>query len=320
VNVRPATEHDEEAVHGLWKEFVAEVPEPAGFEPDSWEEDWKALRDHMAAGAGAVFLAEDDGEAIGMIELAAVEPGRWHVETVHVVPGARRQGVAKALLRAGAAAARAGGAAHLSLEVLTSNEVAEAVWHRLGFVPVEITLAQPLAALEDRLSDSPAGPSRASTHVQTDDRVSVERALGQFVPRLEEPGVHDASGGWIRITDPLLDTDRDAHSRFAADLSDRLGAVVVALALELGAVVRFRLYESGRMVDEYLSVPTYYDDLPPGDRLALEANPTLVARLTGADRDEIHRLARTATVPDDLPAAETLYAELARAMGLEAEG
>jgi ribosomal protein S18 acetylase RimI-like enzyme len=317
VNVRPATQHDEKVIRTLWDEFVAEVPEPEGFEPDSWQEDWKAMREHMTAGAGAVFLAEDDDGAIGLIDVAAAEPRRWHVETVHVVSRARRQGVAKALLRAGAAAAREAGAAHVSLEVLTSNHVGEAVWRRLGFEPVELLMIEPLEALEERLGDTPAGPSRASTHVQTDDRGSVERALAHFVPRLEEPAVHDTAGGWIRITHTLLDSDRDAH--FAADLSDRLGAVVVALALELGEVVRFRLYERGRMLDEYLSVPTYYEDLPTSDRLALEANSTLVARLTGASRDEVHRVARTAGSPADLPSAGDLYTELARVMGLEVE-
>ena len=76
-----------------------------------------------------------------------------------------------------------------------------------------------------------------------------------------------------------------AQSRLAKEISERIGGVVVALALELEAVVRFRLYENGRMVDEYLSVPTFYGELPKADELALEANPTLVARLTGADRD-----------------------------------
>ena len=48
------------------------------------------------------------------------------------------------------------------------------------------------------------------------------------------------------------------------------------------------------MVDEYLSVPTHYGELPKGDELALAANPTLVARLTGADPREVRRVARNA--------------------------
>jgi len=131
--------------------------------------------------------------------------------------------------------------------------------------------------------------------VQSDDELSVERAVGQFLPRLEAPDVRSGES-WMRVADPVLDRDREAHGRLAKELSERLGAVTVALALE-SAVVRFRLYERGRMVDEYLSVPTYYGELPKGDELALAANPTLVARLTGANRDELKRVARTAASP-----------------------
>ena len=137
------------------------------------------------------------------------------------------------------------------------------------------------------------------------------------MPRLAAPEIAAAANGWIRISDPLFDGDRDAQSRFARDLSDRLGAVVVALAVEHAAVVRFRIYETGRMVDEYLSVPTFHGQLSKGDELALEANPTLVARLTGADRDTVRQVMRTATSPAELPPAEELYEAVARTMGLE---
>jgi hypothetical protein len=209
------------------------------------------------------------------------------------------------------------GATLVTLEALTDNQPALTVWRRLGFVEVEFLMATPLDALERRLADDPGGESRASTHVQSDDRASVERALGQFVPRLDAPELSVSENGWIRIADPKLDADRDAQARLARDLSHRLGAVVVALALEQGAVVRFRLYEHGRMVDEYLSVPTFYGELPKGDELALDANPTLVARLTGADRDEVRRAARTATSPAALPPAPELYELIARVMRLE---
>jgi hypothetical protein len=115
----------------------------------------------------------------------------------------------------------------------------------------------------------------------------------------------------------LLDADRDAQTRFARDLSDRLGALVVALALEHAAVVRFRLFERGRMVDEYLSVPSFYGPVPKGDELALAANPTLVARLTGAEADAVRRIARNALRPSELPPADELYVQVARLMGLE---
>ena len=191
------------------------------------------------------------------------------------------------------------------------------VWARLGFKPVEVVMATPLQDLVGRLGDAPLGPSRASTHVQSDDRVSIDRAIAQFVPKLEDVDVRDVSGGWIRIADPQFDADREAQSLFARDVSDRLGGVVVALALEHGTVVRFRLYERGRMVDEYLSVPDFYGQLDRADELAMEANPTLVARLTGADREQVRDVARTAESAADLPPAEELYEAIARMMGLE---
>jgi ribosomal protein S18 acetylase RimI-like enzyme len=304
VKIRRATEADEALVKELWEEFNAEVPEPAGFDEDEQAAEF-------------VYLAEDDGAVVGVLEASPAGSKRWHVELVHVRPSARRRGVATALLRECASDARKHGAEWVSLEVLSSNDVARRVWRTLGFDEVELLLSQPLDALERRLAEAPVGASRASTHVQSDDRTSVERALAQFVPRLAAPDVRDATNGWIRIADPLLDADREAQTRFSRDLSHRLGAVVVALAVEHGAVVRFRLFERGRMVDEYLSVPSYYGALSKGDELAFAANPTLVARLTGAEPEAVRRVARTALAPSELPPAEELYAEVATVMGLE---
>jgi ribosomal protein S18 acetylase RimI-like enzyme len=315
MRVRAGTEADEAVLRELWQEFVAEVPEPAGFEPDTWDEDWSCFRRDM--GTNGFYVAEDDDGVLGLAHAEAIEPGRWHVETVYVRPRARRRGVATALLRELVSAARAAGATHVSLDVLASNDVARTVWRRLGFEDVEHLMTARVDTLDSRLADIPEGESRASTHVQSDDTTSVERALAQFVPRLEAPDVTVSDGGWIRIADPLLDDDREAQSRLARELSHRLGAVVVALALEHGAVVRFRLYEHGRMVDEYLSVPTFYGALPKGDELALDANPTLVARLTGASRDDVRHAARTAGSPGELPPGPELYEQIARVMRLE---
>ncbi len=315
MNLRPATPADEATLHELWEEFFAEVPEPTGFELETWDEAWQELLKHREA--AAVILAEDEQGAIGLLDASAPSAGRWHVETVYVRPRARRGGVATALLGEFAARARAAGVEHVSLSVLEGNAVARAVWQRLGFTPVELLLDQPLAALEARLSPAPAAAAHGAVHVQTDDRVSVERAVAQFLPRLQAPTLAAEVKGWIRIADPLLDDDREAQGSLAADLSERLGTVSLALGLEQGAVVRFRLYDRGRMVDEYLSVPTFYGELPKAEELALAANPTLVARLTGASFDEVRHVARTASTPGELPPAEELYGLVARMLGVE---
>ena len=77
------------------------------------------------------------------------------------------------------------------------------------------------------------------------------------------------------------------------------------------------LFERGRIVDEYLSVPEFYGPLPPGDVVGLAANPTVVARLTGADPEAVRRVARTAPSPADLPPARELLAEFAEVLGIE---
>jgi ribosomal protein S18 acetylase RimI-like enzyme len=315
VTIRRATAADEAELQRLWSEFCAEVPEPHGFPAEEWSEEWDVLRPSLED--GAVYVAEDGGALVGVVHVKPPDRGIAHVEWAHVRHDSRRRGVLKALLAGAVEETKGKGASLVTLEVLKSNEPAVAVWRRLGFDEVEYLMAAPIDALERRVTGEPAGPSRASTHIQSDDRTSVERALAQFVPRLESPEVRDAANGWIRIADPLLDADRAAQARFAGDLSDRLGAVVVALALEQGAVVRFRLYERGRMVDEYLSVPDYYGQLPKGDELALAANPTLVARLTGAHPDEIRSIVRNASSPEELPPAEELYEQIATMMGLE---
>jgi hypothetical protein len=97
-----------------------------------------------------------------------------------------------------------------------------------------------------------------------------------------------------------------------------MGVPVVALALEEEAVVRFLLFERGRMVDEYLSVPAYYGELSKADELSLSANPTLASRLTGADPAQVRAVARIASDPAELPPARELLGQIADVLGLEA--
>jgi GNAT superfamily N-acetyltransferase len=315
MNIRRVTVADEAAIRELWEEFELEVPEPPGARPETWDEEWADVRRDIDA--GGVFIAEDEEGAVGTARASTPDRGTSHLHLVHVRPRARRQGVAKALVHACVQEVKEKGATRITLDVLVTNAAARNVWSRMGFQETVLMMATPLDELEGRLGGAQVGPSRAAVHIQSDDETSIQRAVAGFVPRLEAPQVSSSPTGWTRIADPFFDDDREAQSRFARDLSDRLGAVVVALALEHAAVVRFRIYESGRMVDEYLSVPTYHGPLSKGDELALEANPTLVARLTGADRDTVRAVMRTAASPAELPPPEELYEAVARTMGLE---
>ena len=117
--------------------------------------------------------------------------------------------------------------------------------------------------------------------------------------------------------DEVIDEDPTALVRFARELSSRLGAVVVALSLEVDEVVRMIALDRGGIVDEYLSVPEFYGPQAPGDVIGLAANPTVLARLTGADPQRVKEVALTAASPADLAPAREILAALADALGLE---
>jgi predicted GNAT family acetyltransferase len=243
------------------------------------------------------------------------------VTDLYVTPAARGRGVGQALLAAIVEPAREAGLDHVSLEVLTGNSEARRLYDRLGFVPVDVFMVAPLGAFAERLGSDERPPSFASLHVQTDDEAGVERAVKQYLPRLGRSASTEISreaNGWVAVVDELCDRDRSAQRRLGTELSERMGVPVVALALEEETVVRYLLFERGRMVDEYLSVPTYYGDLNKADELSLAANSTLASRLTGADPATVRSVARVASSPSELPPARELVGQIAQLLGVEA--
>jgi len=319
VSIRPATEDDRDVLQELWEAFQREL-EPPDWWDVTWEEEWGGLRKAIAGEDALVLLAELDGDVAGYAVARRQNPARAHLNDIYVRPHARRRGVAKELIGAVTSEMRNRGVQVMTLGVDLANTTARTVYRRLGFREDSVRLVVDLDRLQERLSSTDERRSLASTHVQTDDVEAVERALAQFLPRLghaPDAEVSAARNGWVAVTEELFDRDRDAQRRLGKELSDRLGVPVVALALEEEAVVRFLLYERGRMLDEYLSVPGYYGDLSRADELALAANPTLVARLTGADPARVRAVARTASSPVELPSARQLLQEVAAVMGLE---
>jgi hypothetical protein len=265
-----------------------------------------------------VFLAEDDDGVVGVARAERNSFGASHLHLVFVRPRARRQGVTKALLRACVDDAKESGAGMVSLHVLKSNETATAVWRRLGFEEVSYFMATPLDKLEHRLAE-PTGPTEGAVYAQTDDEGRVRTAAERFLPRLGRPeGTEVASTGtgWVSVREPIVSRDPKLLQRLAQELSLTSGAVTVALGIELGSAVRYALYDRGGLVDEYLSVPELYGPLPPGDVVALGANPRVVARLTGADPERVRQIARTASSPDELPPPGELRDAIATLLGL----
>lgn len=206
-----------------------------------------------------------------------------------------------------------------TVTVETTREAGDA-WVRAGFTEQARVFEASVASLEQRLASDKA-PSYGSVHVQTDDLDGVLRAVRQFVPRM--PGGSKGSvvapprNGWIGVYDELTDRNPEMLRRLARELSDRMGAVVLLLGVEEGQVVRFVLLERGRTMDEYLSVPQYYGEAPPGDVISLAANPTVVARLTGADPAEVRRVIVNGKSPEELPPADELAGAVGSLLGVE---
>ena len=225
----------------------------------------------------------------------------------------------EAFLRELLDAARTVGATRVIIE--TSHEAGDA-WIRAGFSETTRVLEASIDILSRHGADAAAAPSFGSVHIQTEDIPAVQRAVEAMVRRL--PGSSGGSvilppvNGWVSVFDELCDREPEMLRRLATEVADRMGTVVLLLGVEEGRVVRFVLFERGRIMDEYLSVPEYHGPLPPGEVIAMGANPRVVNRLTGADAARIREIARTAERPEDLPPPAETLAGLADAFGVPA--
>lgn len=148
VLVRQAGEHDTAALATLRREWSEEqVGHP--LDDDDFEEcfaQWYAAE----APRRAAFVAEIDGEAVGMVNLALFErmpkPGRpasrWaYLGNAFVLAAHRNRGIGAALLDAAVEHARARSCARI---VLSPSERSVRFYERAGFGPATMLLAQVL--------------------------------------------------------------------------------------------------------------------------------------------------------------------------------
>jgi ribosomal protein S18 acetylase RimI-like enzyme len=313
VNIRDASRDDVDLLMELVERLESELPQlpypedPAEFERGKVE---------RMVDEGVALLAEEDGRASGyaLARYGDHGPTTVYVSDLWVDADARGKGVGRELMRRVAEKARERRATHVVLDVDSANTEAISFYERLGFEEGAKIMRAPLESLV-RAHEESRRPSTGAVHVQTDDAGAVERVVAQYLPRLARTASSDVQGEgtWVSVRiDPF---DGDVLRKLARELSDRFG-VTLLLTLEEEAVVRFVIHDRGRMVDEYLSQPDYYGALPPGDAIALRANPTVVARLTGADPARVRAVARTSDYGGALPPARELYAQIGDLLGV----
>lgn len=111
----------------------------------------QAFSAQLRSDGEALFLAERDGEAVGILRCVdspgspLLDPERYaYISSVFVRPTDRRQGVLRALLAAAEQWAQRRGLAEMRLHNVAGNEVAEHTWSALGFDIVEQVRIRPL--------------------------------------------------------------------------------------------------------------------------------------------------------------------------------
>jgi hypothetical protein len=162
--------------------------------------------------------------------------------------------------------------------------------------------------------------SLGSVHLQTDDQGAVVQLVTRLVPRVfrsPQSIVSPPRNGWVAVYDEVAERDPEQLERLARELSSASGLVTFSIGIESAAGVHYIAFERGRAMDEYYSVPELRGPLPPGDAIALRANPTVVARLTGANAASVRAVARSVSSPDELPPADELIRQIAEVIGLE---
>ncbi len=313
MNIRSAQPEDVDLLLSLVERLESELPDlPYPEDPAELE---RAKVERMVKD-GVALIAEDGERAIGYVLARYGDhgPTTVYVSDLWVDSTARGQGIGRDLLRRVSEAAVAHGSTHLVLDVDSKNREAIAFYEHLGFEEGAKILR---VALDELLREREPPPETVGAlHVQSDDAEAVERVVGDFLPRLVRGASMQVERGRAWTVVRMEPFGQDVLRKLGVELSYRFG-VTVLLTLEAGAVVRFVIHDRGRMVDEYLSVPGYFGPLPPGDALALRANPTVVSRLTGAEAARVRAVARTGDRPGELPPADELYRQIADVLGLQ---
>lgn len=118
------------------------------------------IRARMTRGESVILLASVAGAAVGFTQLypafsSVGAANVWILNDLLVLPDARRNGVARALLSAAADFARADGALRLELETDHDNVTAQALYRAMGWTPYDGTLRVRLSLQPTACAGSP---------------------------------------------------------------------------------------------------------------------------------------------------------------------
>jgi ribosomal protein S18 acetylase RimI-like enzyme len=126
VSIGTATAGDVAELLALWAGAAENDARPA--------DTAQAVLALIARDPDACLVARRSGRIVGSL-IAGWDGWRAHLYRLAVHPAMRRQGIARALLEAGAARLTALGAPRLDAMVLEGNELGHALWRGSGYAP-----------------------------------------------------------------------------------------------------------------------------------------------------------------------------------------
>jgi putative acetyltransferase len=118
--------------------------------PEAGDVDLTDLEQHYDARGGCFELIEADGEVIGVVGWRPAGDGVMELKKLYLASSARGLGLGRRALERVIDAARAAGAHAIVLETATRLTEANALYRRLGFVPVQGAAAASFATLADQ--------------------------------------------------------------------------------------------------------------------------------------------------------------------------
>jgi len=154
VRIRRGGEGDLEVVSDLWASLAREMDAMDRYldlDEDFLDKGRRYFRENLRAEEFHIWLAEDEGEAVGFLCAKVERPGPifvprpWlHIMDLYVRPSYRRRGVARALMEAALGWAREQGLESADLSVYSTNP-ARRLYEDLGFVPYRVIMRKDLS-------------------------------------------------------------------------------------------------------------------------------------------------------------------------------
>jgi hypothetical protein len=155
----------------------------------------------------------------------------------------------------------------------------------------------------------------ASFHVRSDSSDQVRQAVTEI--GASQFRVANPRQGWVAIHEQRASTQDEIWiERFAQELSSRLQTACVAFMVHDSDIARYWLSDRGQLLDEYNSVPDYFEQVSAADRQRLRGRADVFLRYC---QPHVTRQQVETTLRTEVTFAEDTITRLAEYLGIDPE-